>query len=321
MYHPDMNPDDADSARLFSEVKKAYDVLSNPLERDQYDQWGHDGPPKQQAAGAGEYNPAATATPQQPQGPVNGNDLTYNLDISFEDAAFGLETEIELPMKFRCNGCGGSGAQAGSTPRVCGTCSGSGRNRVTRQTPYGPQLTEVTCSACNGTGSIIDYPCSRCNGGGFLQEYSTIFIKVPAGVDSGSRLRVRGKGEPGVGGAQPGDLYVIVRVQPHDIFERHGDELLCETSISFSQAVLGAEIEVPTLEGIARMKIPPSTQTGTIFRLRGKGMVNPQSAIRGDQHVKVTVTVPTNLTDKQKTLLVKFAKATGENTKLLNYRE
>jgi molecular chaperone DnaJ len=305
-YHPDMNQGDEEASRKFSEVKKAYDTLSNPLDRDNYDQYGHDGPPRPGAAAGG---------------PARGNDLTYNLDLSFEDAAFGLETEIELPMKYRCNVCAGSGAQPGTTPRVCDTCSGSGRNRVTQQTQYGPQLTEVTCSVCHGSGQIVDYPCARCTGTGNIQEYSTIFIKVPSGVDSGSRLRVRGKGEPGPAGGQPGDLYVIVRVQPHDIFERHGDELLCETSITFAQAVLGAEIEVPTLEGIARMKIPAGTQTGTIFRLRGKGMLNPQTNMRGDQHVKVTVLVPVDLADKQKNMLVKFAKTTGENMRALNYRE
>jgi len=251
--------------------------------------------------------------PAVADGPQQGADLSFDLEINLEDAAFGLETEIEVPKLGTCDICYGSGAEPGTPRHVCTTCGGSGKIEQTRKTQYGPQVVYTSCSSCLGRGYLIEFPCARCNGYGTLQSAERIFIKVPPGVDIGSKLRLRGKGETGARGGPPGDLYVQIFVREHDIFERHGEEILCEASISFPQAVFGSEIEVPTLEGTAKMRIPPGTQTGTIFRLKGKGIANPSAGGRGDQHVKISISTPSHLNDKQKALLKKYAQATGEN--------
>jgi molecular chaperone DnaJ len=361
-YHPDVNPGDATAAQKFKEIREAYEVLSNPLTRDAYDQFGESVPPPSPpgAPGGGrggvgdEYatpSPGGTSAAQvedvfstegigdiydvspgvapmrgvppprvRGEGPQAGADLRYDLEISFEDAAFGLETEIEVPRLEECATCRGTGTQPGSVTLPCNACRGTGEVKKARQTPFGQLVSYTMCDKCQGRGEIITSRCAQCNGTGYIQKLQRIFLKIPPGVDNGSRLRIRGKGEPGIRGGQPGDLYVVIYVREHEFFERRGYEILCETSISFVQAVFGAEIEVPTLEGTAKMKIPPGTQSGTIFRLRGKGIPSLQTGTRGDQHVKVSVITPTGLNEKQKSLLWKFAAATGEDLSSLRRR-
>lgn len=338
-YHPDVNPGDETAAQKFKDIKEAYDVLKNPLTRDKYDQFGHaglqpgfdaqmnngfvisdsDAEPLSsndvfKSSGMDDiYNisdmsaDASAATSPEP-----GADLKYDLSISFEDAAFGLDTEIDIPVFRECNMCFGVGAQPGSKPRTCQVCRGSGRISVSERTADGTHTRQSPCNACLGRGALIDYPCSKCKGSGQIQARERILVKVPPGVDNGSCIRIHGKGAPGRKGGAQGDLYVVLHVREHEIFERHGSEILCETLIDFVQAVFGAEIQVPTLEGPAKMRIPPGTQTGTIFRLRSKGLINPETAKRGDQHVKVTIVTPTNLNERQKKHLMKYAMAADQ---------
>ncbi len=325
-YHPDLNPEDDEAAKMFKLVKEAYDVLSNPLERDKYDEmlfsgagggstdWDDEDEEEDIFANGDGSMSSATA---RSDAPVNGNDLRYDLEITFEDSAFGLETEIRLQRSSGCDVCSSTGTEPGTQTEPCMNCNGTGRVNVTRSTPYGPQTTTAVCEVCHGRGRIVPYPCARCNGTGQIQVFDSIPVKIPPGVDEGARLRIRGRGEPGQNGGTPGDLYIVVHIKDHPIFERHGNEILCEKQITFAQAVFGAEIEVPTLEGAAKMKIPPGTQTGTIFRLRGKGIWDSNSGARGDQHVKVSIMTPVNLTDKQKGLLLKFAQSLGEDTRYL----
>jgi molecular chaperone DnaJ len=338
-YHPDVNPGDITAAQKFKEIKEAYDVLKNPLTRDRYDQYGHAGlePGFQNQV---ENSFVVTDSDAEPVGtedvfkttgmddiynvsnmaagtaaatsPEPGADLRYDLETSFEDAAFGLDTEVNIPVFRECDMCFGVGAQPGSTPRSCQVCRGTGEISISEQTPQGPRTKRTPCNSCLGRGVFIDYPCSICRGSGQIQTTERILVKIPPGVDNGSCIRVHGKGAPGRKGGVPGDLYVVIHVGEHEIFERHGNEILCETLIDFVQAVFGAEIQVPTLEGPAKMRIPPGTQTGTIFRLRGKGMVEPQSGQRGDQHVKVTIVTPTHLNERQKKFLMKYAMATDQ---------
>ncbi len=336
-FHPDVNPGNVEASQKFKEIKEAYDVLKNPLTRDRYDQYGHRGlePGFQGNQDISEFvitdseaEPVETsdlfketgmddlynisdisATPGAAITPEPGADLRYDLEITFEDAAFGFNTEVNIPVFRECNTCFGTGAQPGTNTHKCHVCKGKGTVSVSEQTAQGSRLIQTTCNTCLGRGSFVDYPCSQCKGSGQIQKNERILVKVPPGVDNGSCIRVHGKGAPGKKGGFPGDLYVVLHVRDHEIFERHGNEILCETLIDFVQAVFGAEIQVPTLEGPAKMRIPPGTQTGTIFRLRGRGLIDPQTGQRGDQHVKVTIVTPTNLNERQKKLLMKYAMA------------
>jgi molecular chaperone DnaJ len=336
-YHPDVNPGDLSAANKFKEIKEAYDVLKNPLTRDRYDQYGHRGLEagfqneqdiSEFVISDSEAEPVESsdlfkesgmddlynisdmgATTGEALSPELGADLRYDLEVTFEDAAFGLNTQVNIPIFRECDMCFGTGAQPGTSTRKCHVCNGKGSISVSEQTAQGSKLIQQTCNSCFGRGVLIDYACSRCKGSGQIQKYERVLVKIPPGVDNGSCIRVHGKGAPGNKGGPPGDLYVVLHVRDHDIFERHGSEILCETLIDFVQAVFGAEIQVPTLEGPAKMRIPPGTQTGTIFRLRSKGLIDPQSGKRGDQHVKVTIVTPTNLNERQKKLLMKYAMA------------
>jgi molecular chaperone DnaJ len=339
-YHPDVNPGNTEAATKFKEIKEAYDVLKNPLTRDRYDQYGHRGlepgfegsnnysefivtdseaEPVQSSdlfreSGMDDiYNISITHSgTDAATAPEPGADLRYDLDISFEDAAFGLNTQVNIPVFRECDMCFGTGAQPGTNTRKCNVCKGKGTVSVSEHSSQGSKLVQTTCNTCFGRGLIVDYPCSQCKGTSQVQKLERILVKVPSGVDNGSCIRVHGKGAPGNQGGLPGDLYVVLHVRDHEIFERHGSEILCETLIDFVQAVFGAEIQVPTLEGPAKMRIPPGTQTGTIFRLRGKGLIDPQTGKRGDQHVKVTVVTPTKLNERQKKLLMKYAMAANQ---------
>ncbi len=343
-YHPDANPDDPSAADKFRLLKEAFDILSDPLERDKYDHQGPGGddfdndydmnnqsqassygtppPPSRPSNGyysnADQYNqPPSTPDPRPPTphhqdtiGMQAGADLKYDLEITFEESIYGLETELEVPIMAECNVCQGIGIRPGAPQVPCAVCNGMGE---VSQNMYGRGGRNLICDTCQGTGISPEYLCMNCQGNGRVRSVRNVYVKVPPGVENGARLRIRNMGEPGIRGGPAGDLYVMIYILEHDIFERHGNEILCEATISLLQASLGAEIEVPTIEGKAVIKIPPGTQTGTIFRLRGKGVPDVRTKERGDQHVKITVITPTNLNKNAKNLLWKFGKEIGED--------
>lgn len=320
-YHPDRNPGDKQSEEKFKEVSEAYQVLVDPQKRAQYDQFGHaafgDGGP---FAGGfdftsgfedifgdifGEFFGAGTG---KRRSRTKGDDLRYNLTITFEEAAFGAEKKIKIPRHGSCDTCHGSGSKPGTSPRSCPTCRG--RGQVSFQ--QGFFSISRTCNQCHGQGSIISDPCATCNGAGRVRKYHTLSVRIPPGVDTGSRLKLRGEGEGGLSGGPAGDLYVVIQVEPHPLFVRDGVDIICEVPVSFVQAALGAEIDVPTLDGKVKMKVPAGSQSGKIFRLKGKGIRDVQGYHQGDQLVRVVVETPTHLTSRQKELLKEFASLGGE---------
>lgn len=326
-YHPDRNPGDKQAEEKFKEISEAYQVLTDSEKRAQYDQFGHaafgtEGPFRggfdfssgfEDIFGDifGEFFGAGAA---KRRGRVRGNDLRYNLTLNFEEAVFGAEKKIKIPRQGPCDTCHGSGSKPGSSPRSCPTCRG--RGQVSFQ--QGFFNVSRTCNQCRGQGTIITDPCASCSGAGYVRRLHTLSVKIPPGVDSGSRLKLRGEGEGGAAGGAPGDLYVVIQVEPHPLFVRDGLDIICEVPISFAQAALGTEIDVPTLEGKVKMKIPSGTQTGKVFRLKGKGVRDVQGYHQGDQHVKVAVETPTHLTARQKELLKEFAAVGGEDVNPLS---
>ena len=326
-HHPDRNPGDKQAEEKFKEVSEAYSVLSDPQKRSQYDQFGHaafgDGGPF--AGGGfdfsggfedvfsdifGEFFGGGTSRRRG-----RGQDLRYTLTIKFEEAVTGVEKKIKIPRHGVCETCRGNGAKPGTAPQTCPTCRG--RGQVSFQ--QGFFSVSRTCNQCQGQGTIIKEPCVNCAGAGRVRNMHTLSVKIPAGVDSGSRLKLRGEGEsaPMAGGA-PGDLYVVIQVEAHPIFVRDQLDIICDVPISFVQAALGSEIDVPTLDGKVKMKIPPGTQSGKLFRMKGKGIRDVHGAHQGDQHVRVTVETPTRLTAKQKELLKEFAANGGEEVNPLS---
>lgn len=336
-YHPDVNQSDPNAAEKFKEVTQAYKVLSDPELRSRYDQYGHAAFEQAtgQGAGGGGFDPfgggfgggfddlgdifdmffgGGGRRSRQNTGPQRGSDLQYDLDLTFEEAVFGTTVNIELPRHEMCDHCMGNGAEPGTEIRSCPQCNGTGELRQARQTPFGSFVNVTVCPRCRGEGRAAQTPCSHCMGRGTQRKVRTIEVRVPAGVENGQRLRLSGEGEAGLRGGPSGDLYIFLTVQPHDLFQRDGSTLFCEVPITFTQAALGADIEVPTIDGKkATLRIPEGTQTGRTFRMRGLGVPYTRGGGRGDQMVRVRVVTPTKLTQKQREALVQLAKVTGED--------
>jgi molecular chaperone DnaJ len=320
-HHPDRNPDDKGSEEKFKEAKEAYEVLSDAKKRAAYDQFGHAGVDPSVGFGAGArgaegFGGFADAFGDifgeifgqggggrgRGNGIYRGADLRYNLELSLEEAARGTEAKIRIPALEECATCHGTGAKPGTQPKACPTCHGQGQVRVSQ----GFFSIQQTCPQCHGTGKIIPDPCVTCSGAGRIKKHKTLSVKIPAGVDQDDRIRLSGEGEAGLNGGPPGDLYVVVTLKPHQVFQREGSDLHCEMPIGFATAALGGEIEIPTLDGHAKIKIPPETQTGQVFRLRGKGIKAVRSNSLGDLFCHVAIETPVKLTSRQKELLREF---------------
>lgn len=319
-YHPDRNPDDKAAEEKFKEANEAYEVLSDPNKRAAYDQYGHAGVDPQMGGMGGGFAGGASFSDifgdvfsdffgggarGSRGGPQRGSDLRYTLELSLEEAVRGTTVTIRVPTLTSCKTCNGSGAKKGSSPTTCSTCGGIGQVRMQQ----GFFSVQQTCPRCHGSGKMITDPCGDCHGQGRVEEHKTLSVKVPAGVDTGDRIRLSGEGEAGTLGGPAGDLYVVVNVREHDIFQRDGRDLYCEVPISFADAALGGELEVPTLDGRVKLKIPEGTQTGKLFRLRGKGVTPVRGGAPGDLMCRVVVETPVKLDKHQRELLEEFRRS------------
>jgi len=329
-HHPDRNPDNKQSEEKFKEAKEAYEVLSDARKRAAYDQFGHAGVDASAGFGAGArgfggqegFGGFADAFGDifgdifnsgggrgRGSGVYRGADLRYNLELTLEEAARGTEAKIRIPTLEECTTCHGSGAKPGTQPKTCPSCHGQGQVRVSQ----GFFSVQQTCPQCRGTGKIIPEPCATCSGAGRVKKHKTLSVKIPQGVDQDDRIRLTGEGEAGLNGGPTGDLYVVITLKPHSVFQRENSDLHCEMPISFATAALGGEIEIPTLDGHANIKIPAETQTGQVFRLRNKGIKSVRSSVHGDLFCHVAIETPVKLTAKQRELLREFEAINAED--------
>ena len=332
-YHPDMNPGDKEAEEKFKEVNEANEVLSDPEKKARYDQFGFAGvdPTYGAGAGGGAYGGAGFdfgdlgdifgsffgggfgGGARTRNGPQRGDSIRASVAISFTEAAFGCEKEVTLERSEQCSACKGNGCAPGTTPEICPDCRGTGTVMRAQRTPFGVMQSQMPCQKCGGTGKIIHQPCQECHGSGSVRHRRTIKVSIPAGIDDGQTISLRGQGHAGRNGGPSGDLLITIMVRPHDIFRREGTAVFCEAPITFTQAVLGGELEIPTIDGKVKYSIPEGTQTGTVFRLKGKGIPVLNGRGRGDQYVTVTIETPTNLNKEQKEALRKFDATLGEN--------
>jgi len=328
-YHPDMHPGDKEAEEKFKEVNEAYAVLSDSEKRAKYDQYGHAAfDPSMGGGGSGfggfgdfdfgdifsSFFGGGGSSRSSRTSPIEGDSVMARISIDFEEAVFGCKKEVNFARVEACSDCGASGAKKGTSAETCQTCRGTGRVTVQQQTILGYMQTQRSCQACRGSGKIIKTPCPNCNGKGYIKVNKKLEVTVPAGIDDGQRIILRGQGSAGRNGGRAGDLVIEVRVRPHRFFERDGNNVYCEVPISFSEAALGAEIDIPTLDGkTEKYTIPEGTQTGASFTLRGKGIADVNTKRRGDLIITVTVETPKNLTSAQKKLLLEFSKSLGEN--------
>ena len=311
-FHPDRNPDNPKAEEQFKEAKEAYEMLSDANKRAAYDQYGHAGVDPSAAAGGAGMGGFSDAFGdifgdifgggRSRSNVYRGADLRYNFEIGLEEAARGTETKIRIPTLDECATCHGTGAKPGTQPVKCTTCDGHGQVRMQQ----GFFSIQQTCPKCHGTGKIVQSPCVACRGAGRMKQHKTLSVKIPAGVDEGDRIRLSGEGEAGVNGGPAGDLYVVIHLKAHPVFQRDHNDLHCEMPISFTTAALGGEIEIPTLDGYAKIRIPSETQSGKVFRLRGKGIKGVRSSTHGDLNCHVVVETPVNLTARQRELLTEF---------------
>ncbi len=325
-YHPDANKEQGAEAR-FIEINEAYEVLSDTQKRAAYDRYGHAGLGNGGAAGFNDFSGfgsindlfetffASSAGTQRRTGTQRGADLRYDLTITFEEAVFGCQKEIELPRWETCSSCKGNGAQPGTSTSRCPTCQGTGEIRRIQQSIFGQFVNVTMCDRCHGEGRVITTPCEKCRGQGRVRNNRRVIVNIPAGVDDGINVRVTGEGEVSSRGGTPGNLYVILTVKPHPFFKRQGNDIIYEMPISFTQAALGDEVEVPTVDGkTTALKIPAGTQSSRSFRLKGLGVPVVHSSARGDEHIIVKVVTPTNLTPEQKHMLEEFARLEKEQS-------
>ena len=336
-YHPDLNPGDKTAEEKFKEVNEAYEVLSDADKKARYDQYGHAGVDPNFGAGGfgggfdgsfdfgdlgdifgsffgGGFGGGRRTNPNAPQ---RGESIRMSIAISFEEAAFGCEKAVTVERYETCDTCHGNGCAPGTSPEVCPDCHGTGTVQVRRQTPMGVFATSSPCPKCGGKGRIIHQPCKDCRGSGMVRKKKTIQASIPAGIDNGQTISIRGQGNAGKNGGPAGDLLITITVRPHELFRREGTSVLCEAPITFTQAVLGAELEIPTIDGKVKYTLPEGTQSGTTFRLKGKGIPELNGRGRGDQYVTVYIETPRNLNREQKEALKKFAESVGDN----NYEE
>lgn len=333
-FHPDVNKGDSNAEEKFKEVNEAYSILSDPQKRARYDRYGYEGLDSNGFGGFGNgfadfgfgglgdifesfFSGSGFASGQSSgtgrrKGPRKGSDLRYSVEISFEEAAFGVEKELTIERMQACDECKGSGSKPGTSPVTCSQCKGTGEIQHQQRTPFGQFVNVTTCDACLGEGQVIKDPCLKCRGKGRVKIKSKMKVKIPAGIEDGQTISMRNAGEAGFRGGPSGDLYVSITVLPHPIFRRKQNNVYCEIPITFVQAALGSEIEVPTLDGEVKYKIPEATQTGTEFRLKGKGIPDLRNGIRGDQLIRVYVEVPQKLNEKQKAILKEFAEISGD---------
>ena len=332
-YHPDMNPGDKEAEEKFKEVNEANEVLSDPEKKARYDQFGFAGvdPNYGAGAGGGAYGGGfdfgdlgdifgsffgggfGGGQRRNPNAPQRGESIRASVSVSFTEAAFGCEKSVTLERSEQCPTCKGNGCAPGTTPEICPDCHGTGTVQTRRQTPMGVFASNGPCRKCVGTGRLIHQPCPDCRGTGAVRKRKTIKVNIPAGIDHGQTISLRGQGNAGRNGGPAGDLLITVMVQPHELFRRDGVDVFCEAPITFTQAVLGAELEIPTIDGKVKYSIPEGTQTGTVFRLKGKGIPVLNGRGRGDQYVTVTIETPRNLNKEQKEALRKFSETLGES--------